>query len=51
MMDSSFFQQPWLGIGITALAVVLVFWLMKTLIKWLFILVIVGFCIWRFWLS
>jgi hypothetical protein len=51
MLDGSLLQQPWLGIGLTALAVVLVLWLMKTLIKWLFILAIVGFCVWRFWLS
>lgn len=51
MFDGSLFSQEWLGIGLTALAVVLILWLMKTLIKWFFILAIVGFCVWKFWLS
>ncbi|HRK62567.1 MAG TPA: hypothetical protein PLY88_08515 [Candidatus Omnitrophota bacterium] len=51
MLDGAIFQQEWLGIGFAALIVVAVLWLMKTLIKWLLIFAIVGFCLWHFWLS
>lgn len=51
MLEGAIFQQEWWGIGIVALVIVAVLWLMKTLIKWLLIFAIVGFCLWHFWLS
>lgn len=51
MVDTTFFRQEWVMIALAVFAVFALLWVVKNLIKWLLIIAIIAFCLWKFWLA